>query len=124
MGAEILLTFISFWFSFEYLHLSLKRELSDMMRAASGIHLTGIDNEKIINAVEIQFKEILEKHKRRSAKWYNNDGRYRSAVIEMLNMKENAMAVPELSDEMHVEWISKHPCLRQANRIVSKDMSR
>uniref|UniRef100_A0A7S0N7J7 Uncharacterized protein n=1 Tax=Cryptomonas curvata TaxID=233186 RepID=A0A7S0N7J7_9CRYP len=93
----------------------------------SGINLNKVavtDQDEIINEVEKQFKEVLDKHKRRSAKWYNDDGRYRSAVIEMLNMKENAMAVPDLSDAMHREWKSKHQFLRQANRMVSKDMSR
>ena len=80
--------------------------------------------DKIVDEVVSQFREVMEKHKRRPAKWYNDDGRYRSAVIEMLNMKENAMAVPKLSIAMYTEWEGKQKFLRQANRMVSKDRSR
>jgi hypothetical protein len=82
------------------------------------------EQHTIVNEVYSQFREVMEKHKRRPAKWYNDDGRYRSAVIEMLNMKENAMAVPKLSIVMYTEWKNKQKFLRQANRMVSKDRSR
>jgi hypothetical protein len=82
------------------------------------------EREEVVDAVDNQFKKIMDKHKRRTAKWYNDDGRYRSAVIEMLNMKENAMAVPKLSLVMYEEWKTKQNFLRQANRMVSKDRSR
>ena len=82
------------------------------------------ERQQVVDVVDVQFKEMMEKHKRRTAKWYNDDGRYRSAVIEMLNMKENAMAVPKLSLVMYGEWKTKQKFLRQANRMVSKDRSR
>jgi hypothetical protein len=82
------------------------------------------EREKAVDVVDFQFKEVMEKHKRRPAKWYNDEGRYRSAVIEMLNMKENAMAVPKLSMVMYMEWKDKQKFLRQANRMVSKERSR
>lgn len=117
------------YFSFEYLYLSIKRELSDIIKVNKRGYLSKVNKknqDEIIFIVDQQIKEVLEKHKRRPANWYNSDGRYRSAVIEMLNAKENAMAVPELSD-VHQEWKSKHEMrkiFRQANRIVSKNTTR
>lgn len=82
------------------------------------------DQWKIFEDVEAQFGIVVEKHKHRPAKWYNDDGRYRSAVIEMLSMKENAMSVPKLSAATYDEWNSKQKYLRQASRMVSKEKSR
>jgi hypothetical protein len=113
--------------SFDHQHHNLKRELFDLIKVTdSEFCLTFKESERnrIIDEVDAQFKEVLEKHKRRPAKWYNDDGRYRSAVIEMLNMKENAMAVPKLSSIMYREWKGKQKFLRQANRMVSKERSR
>jgi hypothetical protein len=79
---------------------------------------------KTVNEVDSQFGMVVEKHRHRPTKWYIDDGRYRSAVIEMLNMKENAMSVPRLSLAMYNEWETKQKFLRQASRMVSKDRSR
>jgi hypothetical protein len=79
---------------------------------------------KTVSEVDSQFAMVVEKHQRRPTKWYIDDGRYRSAVIEMLNMKENAMSVPRLSLAMYEEWTTKQKFLRQASRMVSKDRSR
>ena len=51
-------------------------------------------------------------------------GRYRSAVSEMLKMKENARAVPHLSQTMYKEWTDKQAYLRQANRMVNKERNK
>ena len=99
----------------------------DLIKVTESDFCTKVDEkerQQVVDAVDVQFKEMMEKHKRRTAKWYNDDGRYRSAVIEMLNMKENAMAVPKLSLVMYGEWKTKQKFLRQANRMVSKDRSR
>jgi hypothetical protein len=113
--------------SFAHQQNNLKRELNDLIKVTDSEFCKNVEQkekEEIVNEVDLQFKEVMEKHKRRPAKWYNDDGRYRSAVIEMLNMKENAMAVPKLSMVMYGEWKNKQKFLRQANRMVSKDRSR
>jgi hypothetical protein len=116
--------------SFDHQHHNLKRELVDLIKVTDTVFCSKVDKTEqprivgIVDEVVMQFKKVMEKHKRRPAKWYNDDGRYRSAVIEMLSMKENAMAVPRLSMTMYAEWEGKQRFLRQANRMVSKDGSR
>ncbi len=117
--------------SFDHQHHNLKRELLDLMKVADSecyfkVQDKDSEQEDIICEVDSQFSEVVEKHKRRPAKWYNDDGRYRSAVIEMLNMKENAIAVPKLRLSMVIyeEWKNKQRFLRQANRMVTKDRAR
>jgi hypothetical protein len=113
--------------SFNHQHQNLRRELLDLIKVKDSDFCTKVEEkerEQVVDVVDIQFKEMMDKHNRRTAKWYNDDGRYRSAVIEMLNMKENAMAVPKLSLVMYGEWKTKQKFLRQANRMVTKDRSR
>jgi NADH dehydrogenase/NADH:ubiquinone oxidoreductase subunit G len=51
------------------------------------------------------------------------DGRYRSAVNEMLLVKENAWAVPLLNEPDFEEWINKNGKVRQASRMVQKEQN-
>ena len=51
------------------------------------------------------------------------DGRYRSAVNEMLLVKENAWAVPLLNELDFQEWIGKNKKIRQASRMVQKEQN-
>jgi hypothetical protein len=118
--------------SFEHQAHNLERELMDRIQAAkeqddSLYFCNEVAEEEQKEVVEIilkQFNQVLNQQKNRPAKWYNDDGRYRSAVIEMLSVKENAMAVPFLSRVMYEEWKSKMKQLRQANRMVSKEKSK
>ena len=115
------------WRSFEHQHHNLKRELVDLIKISDSDFCTKVKRSeqiKTVNEVDAQFSMVVDKHRHRPAKWYNDDGRYRSAVIEMLNMKENAMSVPRLSLAMYDEWTMKQKFLRQASRMVSKDRSR
>jgi len=41
----------------------------------------------VIKKIVKQFNEVLDKHNAYDARWYNDDGHYRSAVTEMLTMK-------------------------------------
>ena len=41
----------------------------------------------VIKKIVKQFHEVLDKHNAYDARWYNDDGKYRSAVTEMLTMK-------------------------------------
>jgi hypothetical protein len=51
------------------------------------------------------------------------DGRYRSAVNDMLLVKENAWAVPLLNELDFQEWIGKNKKVRQASRMVQKEQN-
>jgi|SouAtlMetagenome_1021521.scaffolds.fasta_scaffold313778_1 hypothetical protein len=42
---------------------------------------------RVIKKIVKQFHEVMDKHNAYDARWYNDDGHYRSAVIEMLTMK-------------------------------------
>jgi hypothetical protein len=114
--------------SFEYQAQGLQRELQDLIERESMCSESEFcafvsDEKKKEVVVEIvkQFHAVLTKHKGREPMWYNDDGKYRSAVIEMLSMKENAMAVPFLTMAMFQEWEAKQKALRQAQRMVFKD---
>jgi len=90
--------------SFEHQAHNLERELKDLIATTQSEFCTEVEpaeKETVIQDIVRQFKEVLENHVGRPAKWYNDDGKYRSAVIEMLGMKENAMAVPFLSMVMY-----------------------
>lgn len=112
--------------SFEHQAHNLERELKDLVATTDSEFCTEHkhDHEEVIKIIVEQFNVVLQKNRDRPAKWYNDDGKYRSAVIEMLGMKECAMAVPFLSRIMYNEWKHKQTHLRQANRMVTKDRSR
>ena len=118
--------------SFEHQAHNLERELWDLIKATKdqddSIYFCNEvpfeEQKEVVSGIIKQFDAVLDQQKNRPAKWYNDDGRYRSAVIEMLSVKENAMAVPFLSRVMYGEWKSKMKQLRQANRMVSKEKSK
>jgi len=90
--------------SFEHQAHNLERELKDLIATTHSEFCTEVKNEEkehVIKIIVEQFETVLVQLKGRAAKWYNDDGKYRSAVIEMLGMKENAMAVPFLSMVMY-----------------------
>jgi hypothetical protein len=113
--------------TFEYQALNLKQELERLVENSKDTwcdRKSKEDRDKIIDLVAKQFKDVMDKHRSKNAKWYNDGGKYRSAVSEMLSMKENAMAVPKLSMAMFEEWESKQNFLRQANRMVIRERLR
>jgi hypothetical protein len=113
--------------TFEYQALNLKQELERLIENSKESwceHKTKDVKDKVIDLVVKQFKDVMDKHKSRNPKWYNDGGKYRSAVSEMLSMKENAMAVPKLSMAMFEEWELKQNFLRQANRMVTRESLR
>ncbi len=110
--------------TFENQALNLKQELEVLIENSEDTWCEKKDRAKkddVIEKVVKQFKDLLEKHKTKKFKWYNDGGKYRSAVSEMLSMKENAMAVPKLSLSMFEEWENKQTFLRQANRMVNRE---
>jgi hypothetical protein len=115
--------------TFESQALTLKQELERLIDNSKDSwcdhnSTTPSKKDEVVRRVVRQFKDLLDKHKTRNPKWYNDGGKYRSAVSEMLSMKENAMAVPKLSKAMFDEWESKQTFLRQANRMVSRECLR
>ena len=113
--------------TFEYQALNLKQELERLVENSKESwceNKTKQEKDKIIDLVVKQFKDVMDKHRSKNAKWYNDGGKYRSAVSEMLSMKENAMAVPKLSIAMFKEWELKQNFLRQANRMVIRESLR
>jgi len=90
--------------SFEYQANNLERELWDLIdrektcssselcwwRSYEDAEKANAEKVKTIDEIVNQFKAVLNKHKTRDPRWYNDDGKYRSAVIDMLRMKENA----------------------------------
>jgi hypothetical protein len=114
--------------TFESQALTLKQELERLIDNSKDSwcdHKTTKKlKDEVVRRVVRQFKDLLDKHKTRNPRWYNDGGKYRSAVSEMLSMKENAMAVPKLSKAMFDEWESKQTFLRQANRMVTRESLR
>ena len=113
--------------SFEMQALALRRELEALVKVSTSEFCCVIaeqERQDILDQVVRQFKDVMQRHQRRSAKWYNDDMRYRSGVIEMLSMKDNAMAVPRLTKSMYQEWKGKQSFLRQANRMVLRERFR
>ncbi len=113
--------------TFEYQALNLKQELERLVKNSKDSwceRKSKEERDKIIDLVAKQFKDVMDKHRSKNAKWYNDGGKYRSAVSEMLSMKENAMAVPKLSMAMFEEWELKQNFLRQANRMVTRESLR
>ncbi len=82
------------------------------------------DRNEVPDLVVGHFKEVMEQHKRRTPKWYNDDSKYRWAVSEMLQLLDSAMAVPLLTPTMFEEWSGKLSGLRQASRMVRKEARR
>ena len=118
--------------TFEYQALNLKQELERLMENSkdswcdveTNSDLTKEKKDEVVNSVVKQFKDVMEKHRSKNPRWYNDGGKYRSAVSEMLSMKENAMAVPKLSLAMFDEWEMKQNFLRQANRMFNRESLR
>jgi hypothetical protein len=113
--------------SFEMQALALRRELEALVKVSTSEFCCVVNDQErqdILDQVVRQFKAVMQQHQRRSAKWYNDDLRYRSGVIEMLSMKDNAMAVPLLTKTMYQEWKIKQSFLRQANRMVLRERFR
>ena len=113
--------------TFEMQALALKRELQEFVNTSTWEFCCDVDNQErqdTLDEVVRQFMTVKQKHQERSPKWYNDDGRYRSGVIEMLSMKDNSMAVPRLTMTMYQEWKSKQSFLRQADRMVSRERFR
>ena len=115
--------------TFENQALNLKQELERLIECSRDSwcdHKSTNPSKKdeVVSKVVRQFKDLLDKHRTRNPKWYNDSGKFRSAVSEMLSMKENAMAVPKLSKSMFDEWESKQTFLRQANRMVTRERLR
>ena len=113
--------------TFEMQALVLKRELQEFINTSTSEFCCDVKNQErqdTLDQVVHQFMMVKQKHQERSPKWYNDDGRYRSGVIEMLSMKDNAMAVPRLTITMYQEWKSKQSFLRQADRMVSRERFR
>jgi hypothetical protein len=113
--------------TFEMQALVLKRELQALIKVSTSEFCCNVGNQEIQDMLDLvvrQFNVVKQKHQERSPKWYNDDGRYRSGVIEMLSMKDNAMAVPRLTMTMYQEWKSKQSFLRQADRMVSRERFR
>ena len=113
--------------TFEMQALVLKRELQEFINTSTSEFCCDVKNQErqdTMDQVVRQFMMVKQKHQERSPKWYNDDGRYRSGVIEMLSMKDNAMAVPRLTMTMYQEWKSKQSFLRQADRMVSRERFR
>jgi hypothetical protein len=113
---------------FENQALNLQQELKNLIESSKDTwcdhHATKSKRDAVVDNVVKQFKDLLEKHKTRNPKWYNDGGKYRSAVSEMLSMKENAMAISKLSKATFKEWQDKQTFLRQANRMVSRERLR
>ena len=114
--------------TFENQALNLKQDLERLMDNSKDSWCdykdTKVKKEEILDQVVRQSKDLLNVHKTRNPKWYNDGGKYRSAVSEMLSMKENALAVPKLSRAAFVEWEGKQKFLRQANRMVVRERLR
>jgi len=122
--------------TFENQALALKRELEELIQRGdsefcceveSGARSLDTEEQKqqdIVRLVVQEFDKVLQSHKDRDSRWYNDDGKYRSAVIEMLSMKDNAKAVPRLTMVMYKEWKDKQSFLRQADRMVGRDRQR
>ena len=112
--------------AFESHALGLKRNIQKMI-ATSQIEFSKPElktqRDQIADTVASQFEAVLEKHRKHDPKWYNNDGRYRSAVNEMLLVKENALSVPLLSEIDFEEWSNKQNFLRQASRMCHRDQT-
>ena len=112
--------------AFESHALGLKRNIQKMI-ATSQIEFSKpklkTQRDQIADTVASQFEAVLEKHRKHDPKWYNNDGRYRSAVNEMLLVKENALSVPLLSEIDFEEWSNKQNFLRQASRMCQRDQN-
>ena len=124
--------------TFENQALALRRELEELIKKGDSEFCCEVPTERclpqhkdemtqqdVVNLVVREFERVLQNHRERDAKWYNDgmlssqcacrlvshvlgsiavtqcvgwtDGKYRSAVIEMLSMKDNAKAVPRLS---------------------------
>jgi hypothetical protein len=113
--------------TFEMQALALKRELEVVIKVSTSefcCYVGEQEKQEVLDQIVREFKLVRQKHQERSPKWYNDDGRYRSGVIEMLSMKDNAMAVPRLTMTMYQEWKSKQSFLRQADRMVSRERFR
>jgi len=122
--------------TFENQALALKRELEELIQTGDsefccevkpGARESDEQPQKqhdIVQLIVQEFDKVLQSHKDRDSRWYNDDGKYRSAVIEMLSMKDNAKAVPRLTMAMYNEWKDKQSFLRQADRMVGRDRQR
>ena len=112
--------------TFDMQALALKRELESLVKVSTSefcCRVMDSERHEILDQVVSQFNVVKQQHQERLPKWYNH-GRFRSGVIEMLSMKDNAMAVPRLTMSMYQEWKSKQSFLRQADRMVSRERFR
>jgi ankyrin repeat protein len=100
------------------------KEAADKVTAEEAALKLLKDRNEVPVLVVGHFKEVMEEHKRRTPKWYNDDSQYRWAVSEMLQLLDSAMAVPLLTPTMFEEWSGKLSGLRQASRMVRKEARR
>ena len=105
----------------------LKHELEQLVKVSTSELCDEMETEElqdVMAEIMLQFKSVWKGHQDRSSKWYNNIRKYTHMILEMANMKNNALSVPLLSLQMYQEWKSGKGYLRQAGRMMLRESFR